>query len=205
MHSRCARACRRDSAHPHAALDCSRRFEQPARQQGARAAFKAHGPSVVAAANSSEGAHRNLCMVQGLIPLLMSRITAYFPLDTIYTPVVHETQHPGGRWPSMEGASHSPQAYLSACHEWLRSAAGCQWCLLPCGTFRSQQLEGCWPIVRVCMHHSMTAACRCHHSSEAAACFNAEMQSDGRRLILTSGIDYGPVMHPLIFMKCACH
>jgi hypothetical protein len=28
-----------------------------------------------------------------------------------------------------------------------------------------------------------------------------EMQSDGRRLILTSGIDYGPVMHPLIFMK----
>jgi hypothetical protein len=32
----------------------------------------------------------------------------------------------------------------------------------------------------------------------------AEMQSDGRRLILTSGVDYGPVMHPLIFMKCAC-
>ena len=77
--------------------------------RAARAAFKAHGPSVVAAANSSEGAHRNLCMAQGLIPLLMSRITAYFPVDTIYTPVVHETQHPGGRWPSMEGASCSPQ------------------------------------------------------------------------------------------------
>jgi hypothetical protein len=42
-------------------------------------------------------------MAQGLIPLLMSRITAYFPLETIYTPVVHETQHPGGAWPSMEG------------------------------------------------------------------------------------------------------
>lgn len=41
---------------------------------------------------------------QGLIPLLMARVTAYFPLETIYTPPVHEMRHPGGAWPSMEGA-----------------------------------------------------------------------------------------------------
>ncbi len=28
-----------------------------------------------------------------------------------------------------------------------------------------------------------------------------EMADAGQRLLLTSGVDYGPVMHPLIFMK----
>ena len=30
-----------------------------------------------------------------------------------------------------------------------------------------------------------------------------EMYASGHRVLLTSGIDYGAVMHPLIFMKCA--
>mmetsp|Transcript_11458 Transcript_11458/g.34433 ORF Transcript_11458/g.34433 Transcript_11458/m.34433 type:complete len:647 (+) Transcript_11458:108-2048(+) len=65
----------------------------------------------------------------GLIPLLMSRIKAYFPEDTIYTPPHHE-QRGGGEWPSAD-----------------------------------------------------------------------DMVAEGRRLMLTSGVDYGPVMNPLIFLK----
>lgn len=61
----------------------------------------------------------------------MSRIKAYFPEDTIYTPPHHE-QRGGGEWPSAD-----------------------------------------------------------------------DMVAEGRRLMLTSGVDYGPVMNPLIFLKCA--
>lgn len=68
---------------------------------------------------------------QGLIPLLMSRITAHFPAEGIYTPPHHEAGG-GGSWPAAD---------------------------------------------------AMVAA--------------------GRRLLLVSGVDYGPVMHPLIFLKCA--
>jgi hypothetical protein len=67
-----------------------------------------HVLDAAAAAHSNHGVHSiegQTAVAQGLIPLLMSRITAYFPLETIYTPVVHETRHPGGAWPSMEGAS----------------------------------------------------------------------------------------------------
>ena len=69
-------------------------------------------------------------MAQGLIPLLMSRISAYFPLETIYTPVVHETQHPDGRWPSMEGAScKCSSTHVSLSSNKIFSAARRQWCI----------------------------------------------------------------------------
>lgn len=68
--------------------------------------------------------------LQGLIPLMLQRISAIFPVGSIYSPADHGSRG-SSDWPSID-----------------------------------------------------------------------DMAADGKRVLLLSGVDYGPLMQPLIFDKC---
>ena len=70
--------------------------------------------------------------------------------------------------------------------------------------YRNSRAAGRCPCCMILATNGACSFIKFSRFEHVAVCVPTEMQSNGQRLILTSGIDYGPVMHPLIFMKCVC-